>query len=241
MGHTSNGFTVRWILLILVFLKPIFALACIPSEIHVREQWINAYSKEDGTKVSAHLRSEHCRDIKIFNYFQDSSSKEFRNFKGKFKAWISPEKLLLNNELNKLPSWLRKYKVSNFLRASLHEGNPNNPALTFPDSKSIILFDSYFNSPDKNYILLHEISHIAIWDVDPGELQNFLVSNGWVYNRGESPKPPRKVIIPDSSHSPGEDFANSVEMYYSNPKVLKKFNHKSFLILEGIIKTKEKQ
>jgi hypothetical protein len=35
--------------------------------------------------------------------------------------------------------------------------------------------------------------------------------------------------------------ANSVELYYSDPKRLKEFNHKSFLILESIIKSKEKQ
>jgi hypothetical protein len=231
---------MRWICA-LFLLQPLVSLACLPNEIHIREQWIDAFTKDDGTKVSAHLRSEHCRELKGVNYFQDSSSKEFRSFKGKFKEWNSVEKILLNNELEKLPLWLRKYKVSNFLRASVHEGNPNNPALTFPDSKSIVFFDSYFKSHDKSYVLLHEISHIAIWDVDPGELQNFLVSNGWVYGRGESPKPPQKLIIPDSSHSPSEDFANSIEMYYSNPKRLKEFNSKSFLIIESIIKSKEKR
>lgn len=231
---------MKW-LFVLILLKPFLTLACLPSEIHIREKWINAYVKEDGTKVTAHLRSEHCREVKGHNFVQDSSSKELRDFKGKFKKWNSPEKKLLNDELEKLPLWLRKYKVANFLRASIHEGNLNNPALTYPDSKTVILFDSFFNSPSNKYILLHEISHIAVWDIDPNELQKFFISNGWIYKRGESPKPPRKVIIPDSSHSPSEDFSNSIEMYYSNPNRLKEFNSKSFLILEGIIKSKEKQ
>jgi hypothetical protein len=217
------------------------ANACAPNEVHVREQWIDAYTKENGTNVSAHLRSEHCREVKGHNYFQDSSSKEFRSFKGEFKFWNSSEKNLLNNELEKLPSWLKKYQIAIFLRASIQEGNPNNSALTYPDSKTIILFDAFFNSPDKQSILLHEISHIAIWDIDPNELHTFFVSNRWIYKRGESPKPPQKVILPDSSHSPSEDFANSVETYYSDPKRLKDFNPKSFLIIEGIIKSKEKK
>lgn len=228
-----------FLLSILLFIKKSYA--CAPDEVHVREQWINAYTKEDGTSISAHSRSEHCRKVKGHNFFQDSSSKEFRNFKGNFKSWNSSEKNLLNSELGKLPPWLKKYKIANFLRANIHEGNLKNPALTYPDSKTIILFDSFFNSPDKQSIILHEISHIATWDIDPTELQNFFVSNGWIYKRGKSPKPPQKVIIPDSSHSPSEDFANSVEIYYSNPKRLKEFNPTSFAILEGIIKSKEKQ
>jgi hypothetical protein len=228
-------------LLVLVLIKPFFSWACPPNEIHVREQWINSYTRGDGTFVSGHPRSEHCREIQGENYFQDSSADEFKNFSGKFKPWDASEKILLASEVEKLPSWLKKYRIANFLRASVHEGNSKNPALTYPASKTIILFDAYFNSSDKRSILLHEISHIAAWDIDPLELQHFFISNGWIYKRGELPKPPQKVIIPDSSHSPSEDFANTVEMYYSNPKRLKEFNPNSFSIIESIIKSKEKQ
>ena len=231
---------MKW-LLVFVLLNPIAALACLPNEVHIREQWINSYTKEDGVQVSAHFRSEHCREIKGFSYFQDLSSKEFRNFKGKFKAWNSSEKNQLNAEFEKLPAWLKKYKISNFLRASFHQDNLKNPAITYPDSKTIILFNSYFSSSNKRNILIHEISHIAIWDIDPQQLQNFFVANGWMYERGKLPIPPKKILIPDSFDSPSEDFANSVEMYYSNPKKLKVFNSKSFLILESIIKSKEAQ
>ena len=133
---------MKWILF-LALVRPLLSLACLPSEIHIREQWIDTYKKEDGTRVNAHLRSEHCREIGGVNFTQDLSSKEFRNFNGKFKSWSSSEKTQLNSELEKLPLWLRKYKVSRFLRASIHDGNPNNPALTYPDSKTVILFDSF--------------------------------------------------------------------------------------------------
>lgn len=179
--------------------------------------------------------------LKDKNFFQDSSSKEFRNFKGKFKSWNSSEKNLLNSELDKLPPWLKKYRIANFLRVSVHEGNSKNPALTYPDSKTIILFDAFFNSFDKQSILLHEISHIAAWDINPEELKTFFLSNGWVYISGEAPKPPLKVIIPDSVNSPGEDFSNTIEIYYSDPKRLKEFNSNSFSIIENIIKSMEKK
>jgi hypothetical protein len=231
---------VRWILFF-ILLRPFFSLACLPNEIHIREQWIETYKKEDGTRVNAHLRSEHCREIRGVNFSNYASSKKFRNFNGKLKSWNSSEKMLLNSELEKLPSWLRKYKISSFLRATMHDGNPNNPALSYPYSKTIILFDSFFKSPNKKDILVHELSHIAIWDIDPVVLQNFFISNGWIYKSGESLRLPINLIIPDSSDSPSEDFANSIETYYSNSKRLKEFNSKSFLILEGIIKSKEKQ
>jgi hypothetical protein len=228
-------------LLVLVLIKPFFSWACPPNEIHVREQWINSYTRGDGTFVSGHPRSEHCREIQGENYFQDSSSNEFKSFKGKFKPWSSLEKNTLNNELDKLPPRLKKYKIANFLRSNTHVGNHRNPAITYPDSKTIILFDAFFSSSDKQSILLHEISHIAAWDIDPVELQHFFISNGWIYIPGQSPKPPTTVIIPDSVNSPSEDFSNSIETYYSDPEKLKRFNPKSFSIIEQIIKSMEKK
>lgn len=214
-------------------------MACRPDEVHVREHWVETYSKIDGTQVLAHLRSEHCREVIGRSYFQDSTSKPFTNFNGKLKSWTAAERKLLEREWEKLPAWLKKYKIANFLRASVHGANHKNPALTYPDSKTVILFDPFFDSPERLSILLHELSHIAVWDIDPAKVQNFLVSNGWIYEKGKSPTPPQKVIISDSFHSPSEDFANSVETYYSNPKRFREFNPKSFTILEGIIKSKE--
>jgi hypothetical protein len=38
---------------LILFSSLAFAELCGPHEIYVREQWINAYPKSDGTKVSA--------------------------------------------------------------------------------------------------------------------------------------------------------------------------------------------
>lgn len=70
--------------------------------------------------------------------------------------------------------------------------------------------------------------------------KNFFESRGWKYEKGKPPKPPKIVLLSDSSNSPSEDFANSVELYYSDPQRLKTFNLKSFVILEKIIKSMEK-
>ena len=44
----------------------------------------------------------------------------------------------------------------------------------------------------------------------------------------------------DSVGSPSEDFANWVELYYTNPNKLKKFNKKQFQALKKIIEIMEK-
>jgi hypothetical protein len=60
------------------------------------------------------------------NYFQNVNKKEIRGLKTKFKVWTEAEKTIVDKELNNLPLWLKKYKVSDILRASLQEGNPLN-------------------------------------------------------------------------------------------------------------------
>lgn len=238
--NSFQVFSLRIIFILLAFF-PVYGMACLPNEVHVREQWINPYSRQDGTHVSEHIRSEHCREIDGDNYFQNINKKEIKGLKTKFKAWTETEKTIVDKELNNLPVWLKKYKLADIFRASLQEGNPLNPAMTIPATKTLIFFDKFFTATKKREIIIHELSHIAVWDIDPIRLQDFFVSRGWEYEKGKPPKPPREVILPDSKESASEDFANSVELYYSDPLRLKAFNPQSFLILDSIIKSKEKQ
>jgi hypothetical protein len=223
----------------LAYISFVSTQACEPNEIHVREQWINSYVKLDGTVVSAHARAEHCREIEINSYFQDKSSKKFANLQTKFKAWKKNEKEALNSILDGLPLWLKKYKLAEILRGSIMKNNPKTPAAAIPFSKTLIIFDSFYKEKNKRDIVIHELSHVAVYDIDPVTLKSFFVASGWSYSEGEDPIPPPKVLLPDSSNSRSEDFANHVEMYYSNPAMLKSFNSKAFEVLEKIIKTKE--
>ncbi len=68
-----------------LFSAAAFALPCEPYEIYIREQWIDAYTKLDGTKVTAHSRNAHCREIERSNYFQDSTKQRFKNIKPRIK------------------------------------------------------------------------------------------------------------------------------------------------------------
>ncbi len=233
--------SIKKLVLILFIIIPINGLACLPSEIHVREQLINSYTKESGTEVNAHLRSEHCRELKGYNYLQNSTNIEYRGLKTEFKKWTENEKSSLNQEIENLPTWLKKYQLEEVLRATQQRGNPSNPAMTIPGTKTLILFDKFFASPNKREIIIHEVAHIAVWDFSPDDLKKFLIANGWNFNDGLKPTPPIKTFREDSKDSPAEDFANFVEAYYSNPDRLKKFNNQSFSILDQLIKQKERQ
>ena len=70
-------------ILLILFSSLVIAEPCGPHEIYVREQWIKAYPKSDGTKVSAHTRNAHCREIEGSNYFQDSTNQKFTYIKPK--------------------------------------------------------------------------------------------------------------------------------------------------------------
>ncbi len=207
-------------ILVLILLTPILTLACLPNEIHIREEWIHSYTKQDDTIVSAHSRSEHCREIKGNNYFQNSPNKEIKGLKT--KKWTEKEKSLLNKEMENVPTWLKKYKLSETLRATLEESNPDNPAMIIPATKTLVIFDKFFSMPNKKDIIIHEMSHIAVWDFSPLDLKKFFISNGWIYKDVGKPTPPKKTFREDSKNSPSEDFANSIEAYYSAPDQLKK-------------------
>lgn len=229
---------MKWLLLFILF-KPFLTLACLPNEIHIREQWIDTYTKEDGTHVSAHVRSEHCREIRGDRYFQDSNTDEIKGLKTKFKAWTDEEKKLLQSEIANLPNWLKRYKLSKIVRANEEIRNPNNPAMTIPATKTLIIFDKFFSTSKRREVIVHEMAHIAAWDIDPIILKSFFLARDWKYQVTGKILPPAKAMIPDSKLSPSEDFANSVELYYSERQRLKDFNSKSFQILEEIIKNKE--
>lgn len=229
----------------LLFFFPILSSACLENEAYIKEQWIRPYVRNDGIFVTGHNRTSHCREINNYT-FEDQSNKKFKGIKTKFKKWKQNEKELVINLIKNLPPWLSRYKISEVLRANHQIGNPKNPAAIHPATRELIVFDNFFNEKNKSSILIHEIAHIAVINIKEEHyslLIDFFQSNGWTYQIGTQPIPPKYVIIKDSVDSPSEDFANSVEVYYSSPEKLKKFNINSFNILEKIIlfNTEKKQ
>ncbi|MBA2404019.1 MAG: hypothetical protein H0V66_04540 [Bdellovibrionales bacterium] len=229
------------VIFLLLFSTTIFASLCGPHEIYVREQWIESYKKTDGTKVSAHLRKAHCRELTRFNYYQDSTTQIFKKIKTNIKKWKPEEKKIVDEYLAKLPEWMKKYKLSEQLRGDVG-GNTNNPAAGIPLTKTLIIFDKFFEASNKLEVLIHEVGHLTILDLTNEEMIGFANASGWMINQEKGIKtPPKILVLPDSSESVSEDYANHIEMYYSDPTNLKKINPTSFIYIEKIIRKREQK
>lgn len=217
------------------FLSMAFAGSCDPDEIYVREQWIKSYTRSDNLKVTAHMRRAHCREINRFNYFQDSTTQKFKNIKTNVKVWKSDEKRIIEEGLQQIPAWLKKYILSEILRAD--SDGTVNPASSIATTKTLIIYDVFFTQPNKTQILAHEIAHLTVLDLDEKELNEFVAASGWSLDRKRGIKiPPKALIIPDSYESILEDYANHIEMYHYNPEKLKKLNPSSYFVIEKIAK-----
>jgi hypothetical protein len=216
----------------------VFAGPCGPHEIYVREQWIKAYPKSDGTKISAHTRNAHCREIEGSNYFQDSSNQKFTNIKPKIKKWNATDKKIVQETLALLPPWLSKYHLAEILRGDIG-GHPLNPAASFSPTRTLLIFDRFFKEQNKRAVVIHEMAHIAFPSIDPTLKFEFGLAAGWNIDSDYKLTPPSKLLMPDSKDSIEEDLTNHIEVYYSDPSRLMTFNSLAFLAIKKIIESKE--
>jgi len=215
------------------------AFSCEPDEIFVRSHRVKAHSKKDGTLIREYLRKGHCREIRSHNYFSNNRKQKFKNVRTNLKKWKTHEVKIIKEVMETLPKWLKRYKLNEILRADVFNGVKLNPAATIPKSKTLIVFNNFFERTNKRDVLIHELSHIAVYDFEPLKLEEFFISSGWKYDKNKKLKSPVNPLLKDSIVSPSEDFANHVQIYYSNPSLLKKHNFKSYLLLKKMISKKE--
>jgi hypothetical protein len=223
----------------LIFYIPQLLLACLPHEIYIKSHQVNSYERSDGTKVQEYARLGHCRELPRSNYFKDSTSQKFKNINPKIKSWNGTEKNLVLKVMAKLPKWLAAYRIKEILRAD--SDGTKNPAASIPSSKTLIIYDSFFTSIDQKSIITHELAHIALWDLDATQVEDFSRLSGWEVKKDLNLRiPPKKLLLPDSLESISEDFANHVELYYSSPNHIKTHNSEVFNFIDKLIKQKEK-
>jgi hypothetical protein len=225
-------------ILLILFSSLVFAGPCGPHEVYVREQWIKTYTKSDGTKVSAHSRDAHCREIERSNFFQDSSNQKFTNIKAKIKKWNGTDKSIVEDTLALLPPWLSKYHLKEILRGDVG-GHPLNPAASFSPTRTLLIFDRFFKELDKRAVVIHEMAHIAFPSIDPTLKFEFGLAAGWNIDSDYKLTPPSKLLMPDSKDSIEEDLTNHIEIFYSDPSRLMTFNSLAFLTIKKIIESKE--
>lgn len=223
--------------LVMLLASPQLVYACLPHEIYIRSHEVNSYQKTDGTKVREFHRSGHCRELQRSNYFRDSSSQKFKGISPRLKKWSETEKTLITKQMSLLTSWPANYKISEMLRTDTD--GTLNPASSIPFTKTILIYDAFFKHDDKKHIIIHELAHIALWDLEKTQVEEFARVSGWDIS-GVQRTPPKKVLLSDSVEGISEDFANHIEVFYSSPDRLKVHNPKSYQFIEKLIKQKEK-
>lgn len=223
------------IIFLLIFSTTLYAGVCGPHEIYIREQWIESYKKTDGTKVSAHLRKAHCRELEKTNYFLDSTNQKFKNIKTNIMKWKPEEKKAVDDAIKKIPEWLKQYVLAETLRADTD--GTINPASSIALTKTLIIFDNFFKSTNKVQIIAHEVAHLTVLDLTEKEMKDFARASGWIIDRSKGIKtPPKNLVKSDSNESVVEDYANHIEMYHYETEKLKRLNPKVFSLIDGIVK-----
>ena len=225
-------------LALIVLVIPSQALGCLENQIYNREHQVAPYSRADQTPVSGYKRRGYCRELSAENYFQDKSSQNIKGAPLKLKKWSEAEKNTVQSQIDRLPTWLRRYRFGEVLRAQTDD--TANPASTIPSTKTIIIFDQFFNEKNQQDIIIHEVAHIAVWDLDASDAEQFATVSGRSIDLKKKQRlPPSNPLMPDSVDSISEDFANHIEIYYANEEILKKHNPKVHEFIRKLVQQKE--
>ncbi len=209
-----------------------YGVNCEWWQVKVKRHKVEAHQRK-GNPVSAHPRREHCRErwngADIFiKQFQDGDAPNWKN-KESFKHWNIKEKKLVLGLLGSLPKWLdiSDYKYYRAAKSIYTK----NPASSDVISKSIVIYDQFFNSADQKSIINHEAAHNLYQNLSASDLTKFGELAGWeiqIIDRKIYKMPPKKLLLPDSNVDQEEDFSNHIEVYIKDQSRLKKLNPKIF-------------
>lgn len=226
---------MKFVFFILFIIFPSVLLAkngCKETEVYVSSHFVKGYVTTNGKRVSGYKRDESCRKSPYsFNNFEFRDNAPLNsNPKENFKEWEKSEISYFLKLSEKLPNFLKNIPFHALYRAHI-SSFMDNPAATFPDSKYIIFYDSFFQRSDSLKILGHEISHLLYWKMSDDQKLDFASLSGWKRKRGKIERTPLKPIYADSINGPAEDFANNVEAFYFDKERLRKNNPELLIFL----------
>jgi hypothetical protein len=227
------------LLLILLFSFSVQASPspCSEWQVKVRTHPVKKYKREDGTEYSKTIREEHCRDkfpavTHWQDRFVDTAPVDWPESGEKFKTWNQKEKDTVLKSLSAQPRALRDL-AAKLVRAVI-SNSPKNPGTTVKKLDTIVLYDVFFSSSNKNRILAHELSHLYLHKLDQAKLADLVEALGWRFDK-VSRKPVRlksaSKLKQDSDQSVTEDIANHLEDFlYDDSNLLNKFPQRYELI-----------
>lgn len=228
---------ILFLVSILILNTRALALECEWWQVKVKTHIVDPHKRE-GVNISSHQRKEHCREKWNFanlyiSRLVDSLPEGWQSLKENYRPWKKSEKEIILKLLAGIPDSFRMDSFY-FYRAQKSEYK-NNPASIHLNSRSITLYDIFFDFNPKSEILVHEAGHYHFSELSEAKRDPFLILSGWekVIKDGTLQLlPPKALIKADSNISPEEDFSNYVETYYESPKRLKNKNLKLFQYFE---------
>lgn len=225
---------MKYFLLLIIFcnLPVAFALECQWWQSKVSSHKVNTHQR-NGSTVSSHPRQEYCREKwkhsdKIASSFQNERP-ELWTDQEKFKQWSQSEMVEVLKAYEKLPDWLL------FLQKTFHRAEKStiskNPAASDKRTDSITVYDEFYKRQNKVAIIGHELAHLLYKRLSVAEITSFTDLAGWTLKVEDGKVfevPPSTVLINDSTLNKEEDFANLIEIYFTDPNKLKNHNLKLF-------------
>jgi hypothetical protein len=208
-----------------------------PNQCPTGQHWVrayhrSAYTRVDGTLVSATEVSSHCQSnppaYAIWHDRLKSGKPPHWQYPAeKAHAWTDDEKEKVIEALSELPSDILLNSVEGIYRLEKSIENPANPASNHENQ--IALYDSALKpGVDTARILAHEFAHKIYSQVyDEKERVKYAISADWMgVPIGNTltliPSPIRDGFVEeDGSLNPEEDFSNNIEYFLFNPTTLK--------------------
>jgi hypothetical protein len=170
---------MKFIVILLFILGNIgtaYASNCPEGYFPVRSHPRNAYTKTDGTAVSATQVKEQCRPYRTLKNpepnFTIQAPKNWPNPSEKFKGWTKEVEIKIRSILEKLPKPITNIGKITFLRSS---EKSSNPSVSNSENQIIVIYDRRTVTPNL-------IKHVSIWrKVLKGQLPDrpaFIRKNG---------------------------------------------------------------
>ena len=204
------------------------AVVCPSGQHWVRAFHRNAYSRSDGTHVSATDVSAHCQDnppsyAKWRDRLKSGGDLPAWAKKEKIKSWTDEELERVFDALSEIPSIILADSVKSIYRSQKSSQYEKNPA--GGDSSYIVLYDPAFDSnANLTRILAHEFAHEAFRQIPNDLRRKYADAAGWILEEdGQSYRAGRlDYVEEDGPTSMTEDFSNNIEYFIFDRKKLQK-------------------
>lgn len=207
----------------LFFSHQLFADLCPDGTYKVRSHPRSSYYRTDGVFVSNSVVEEYCKNYRSDGphelIFNEKAPKRYPVKNEKFKKCTQSNTNQIAeifSKLNKVLTSVGKIDIYCSERSIIHA---NNPASSFIEQKSIILYDLAFNA-NLEKIISHELAHFLWENLSDIEKNTYYETAEWREIKE------LKLYITKRSHftasdgktSPEEDFANNVEAFLYDRK-----------------------